>query len=71
VLAFPPFGWSALAWFALVPLFVALRSAGLGARIGLGALWTLGSGLGLGSWMPEAVAHYTQRPGRGWGSCSA
>jgi len=62
VLAFPPFGWSALAWLALVPLLVALQSRGLGARVGLGALWTLGTGLGLGSWMPQAVAHYTQQP---------
>jgi apolipoprotein N-acyltransferase len=62
VLAFPPFGQSALAWLALAPLFVALRSAGLGARIGLGALWTLATGFGLGSWMPEAVAHYLQQP---------
>jgi apolipoprotein N-acyltransferase len=62
VLAFPPFGWSALAWVALVPLLVALRSGALGSRLFLGALWTLGSGLGLGSWMPAAVAHYTQQP---------
>ena len=62
VLAFPDFAWSALAWVALVPLLVALRSSGLGARLGLGALWTLGTGLGLGSWMPEAVASYTQQP---------
>lgn len=62
VLAFPAFGWSALAWLALVPLLVALRSAGLGARLGLGALWTLATGFGLGAWMPEAVANYTQQP---------
>ncbi len=68
VLAFPPFGWSTLAWVALAPLLVALRSAGLGARVGLGVLWTLASGLGLGSWMPEAVAEYTQQPlVVGWG----
>jgi apolipoprotein N-acyltransferase len=62
VLAFPPYRWSALAWFALVPLLLALRSAGLGARVGLAVLWTLATGLGLGSWMPEAVANYTQQP---------
>jgi len=62
VLAFPPFGWSALAWLALAPLLVALRFSGPRARIALGALWTLSTGLGLGSWMPEAVAHYTQQP---------
>jgi len=62
VLAFPPFGWRALAWFALVPLLVALRSGDLRARLALGALWTLCTGLGLGSWMPDAVAHYTQQP---------
>lgn len=68
VLAFPPYGWSALAWVALVPLLVALRSARLGSRIGLGVLWTFGSGFGLGSWMPEAVAQYTQQPLIvGWG----
>ena len=62
VLAFPPFGWSALAWVALAPLLVALNGPGLGARLGLGALWTLATGLGLGAWMPEAVAGYTQQP---------
>ncbi len=62
VLAFPPFGWSTLAWIALAPLLVALRSCDLRGRLALAALWTLGTGLGLGSWMPEAVAQYTQQP---------
>ena len=62
VLAFPPFGWSALAWFSLVPLFVALRGATPGGRVALGVLWTLASGVGLGWWMPQAVASYTQQP---------
>jgi len=62
VVAFPPVAWRFLAWFALVPLFCALRGAGLSGRLGLGTLWTFASGLGLGIWMPEAVAHYTQQP---------
>ena len=62
VAAFPPLAWRLLAWGALVPLLCALRSPGLAGRLGLGALWTLASGLGLGAWMPEAVSHYTQQP---------
>lgn len=61
VLAFPPVGWSALGWVALAPLLVALRGAPLRNRLGLGALWTGATGLGLGFWMPEAVAGYTQQ----------
>ena len=62
VAAFPPFAWRGLAWVALVPWLVALRARPLRARLGLAVLWTLASGIGLGFWMPEAVAHYTQRP---------
>jgi apolipoprotein N-acyltransferase len=62
VAAFPPLAWHGLAWFALVPWLVALRDRPLGARLALALLWTLVSGIGLGFWMPEAVATYTQRP---------
>lgn len=58
VLAFPPFGWHPLAWVALAPWLAALRDAGLRERLALGVLWTACSGVGLGYWMPAAVAHY-------------
>jgi apolipoprotein N-acyltransferase len=62
VAAFPPVAWRFLAWGALVPLLCARRDSGLAGRLGLGALWTIASGVGLGTWMPEGVSHYTQQP---------
>jgi apolipoprotein N-acyltransferase len=60
--AFPPFGLWPLAWVALVPLLYALRSAAFAERVGLGVLWSLLAGWGVGTWMPGAVAHYFDQP---------
>lgn len=38
-LSFPPFGWAALSWVALVPLWLALRSAAPLIAAGLSAVW--------------------------------
>ena len=62
VATFPPIRIRALAWVALVPLLVALRDAPLRRRLGLGLLWTLAVGWGVGTWMPGAVSGYFQQP---------
>lgn len=61
-LAFPPIAARVLAWIALVPLLVAIRGASPARRLALGALWTLLSGWGVGTWMPGAVAGYFDQP---------
>ena len=61
-LTFPPVRVRLLAWVALVPLLVALRDASLRRRLGLGFLWALAAGWGVGTWMPGAVAGYFQQP---------
>jgi len=60
-LTFPPVRARALAWVALVPLLAALRDASLRRRLGLGLLWTLAVGWGVGTWMPGAVSDATRR----------
>lgn len=59
--AFPPWGAQPLAWFALVPLLLALRDAPLARRLGLGVLWSFVAGYGVGTWMPGAVAGYFEQ----------
>ncbi|HEY2389446.1 MAG TPA: apolipoprotein N-acyltransferase [Candidatus Binatia bacterium] len=61
-LAFPPVGAWPLAWVGLVPLLVVLRDVSAAGRLGLGVLWTFAIGLGVGTWMPGAVAGYFQQP---------
>lgn len=61
-LAFPPLRLHALAWVALVPFLLVLRTAGWRRRLGLGVLWTLVSGWSVGTWMPTAVATYFDQP---------
>lgn len=61
-LAFPPVRARPLAWVALVPLLIALRDASLRRRAGLGMLWTLAVGYGVGTWMPGAVSNYFHQP---------
>ncbi len=61
-LAFPPVRARALAWVALVPLLAAIRDASLRRRLGLGLLWTLAVGWGVGTWMPGAVSGYFHQP---------
>lgn len=60
--AFPPVGAQPLAWFALVPLLLALRDAPLARRLGLGVVWSFLAGWGVGTWMPGAVAGYFEQP---------
>jgi len=61
-LCFPPVAAHALAWLALVPLLAALRGARPGTALLLAWGWTLLGAWGIGSWMPDAVAHYFLQP---------
>src|SRR5262250_1955525 len=61
-LAFPPVGWWPLAWVALVPFLVAVRSGGVRRGLGLGALLGVVSSYGVGTWMPNAVINYYDQP---------
>lgn len=61
-LALPPIGWSALGWFALAPLFVAISKATPGRAFGLGLLWFFVASLGFASPMPHLVSAYFGTP---------
>jgi apolipoprotein N-acyltransferase len=61
-LAFPPISWTPVAWFALAPLFVAVRQQRLGRALLLTWLWTLGATYMIGDWFPRAVTGYFQQP---------
>ncbi len=60
--AFPTVGWQALAWVALVPLFVAVRRATGAGALALIALWLVLFASIAGDWFPRAVASYYGRP---------
>ena len=63
VLAFPPFGWSALAWVALVPLLVALRSGGTRVRASASACCGRSLRASVSArGCPRRWPHYTQQP---------
>jgi apolipoprotein N-acyltransferase len=57
-LAFPPVGLHALAWVALVPFLLALRSVGTGGALLLGVLFSLGMGFLVADALPAAVESY-------------
>lgn len=61
-LAFPPTGWKPLAWIALVPLLVALRSGSAGRAVALACAWSVLAAYVVGDWMPEAVSVYFLQP---------
>jgi apolipoprotein N-acyltransferase len=61
-LAFPNTSWQPLAFVALAPLFVTLRSVGMAAAIGLAWLWTILFSLGVASALPRAVETYFLQP---------
>jgi apolipoprotein N-acyltransferase len=61
-LAFPPNGWSLLAWVAIAPICVVLRRVPLGAALGLSALFVGVAAWVIGDWFPRAVADYFLQP---------
>jgi apolipoprotein N-acyltransferase len=60
-LAFPPIGWRPLAWIALAPFFVALRSSRTSTALLLTWLWTHVLCYVVWSWGPAAVTTYFQQ----------
>src|SRR5437867_2533370 len=61
-LAFPRFSLWPLAWVALVPFFVALRTGSPRRAIVLSWLWTVAAAYAVTSWFPRAIAVYFQQP---------
>ncbi len=61
-LAFPGWGLTFVAWFALVPFLVALRGATVGVGCVLGLLWGSAAIWGVGYWVPQAFAEYYLQP---------
>ena len=57
-LALPPFGWSALAWVALVPLLLAVRRSDARAAFGYGLLFGTAGLCAVAWWLPQAVVRY-------------
>lgn len=60
--AFPPWNLHAIAWFALVPLLLALRGLSVGRSALLGLLWGVAMIWAVGHWLPPALSHYYQQP---------
>lgn len=60
--SFPPTSWRPLAWFALAPFFIALRSGSLRRALALTWLWCLAAAYGVGDWFPDAVSTYFHQP---------
>jgi apolipoprotein N-acyltransferase len=61
-LAFPTRSLHLLAWVALVPWLVAMRSGSSARAIVLAWLWTVSSSYGLNDWFPGAVSTYYVQP---------
>jgi len=60
-LCFSPPRLTFLAWFALVPFFTALRSAGTGRALLLAWVWTTATSYGVADWLPRAIAGYYEQ----------
>ncbi len=56
--AAPPYSWSSAGWFALTPLFLALRGKTLCRALLVGFLYGLFFGLGITHWSYPSVATY-------------
>ncbi len=61
-LSFPPASMQLLAWVALVPVFVAIRWAGLWGALLLTWVFTVATAYLTGDWFPAAVSQYYVRP---------
>jgi apolipoprotein N-acyltransferase len=60
--SFPPLAIRPLAWIALAPFLVALRSVGLRGVLGLSLLWSLCASYAVGTWFVGSVADYFDQP---------
>ncbi len=61
-LCFPTAGLFWLAWFALVPWLVALRSGSWRRAVVLAWCWSIVAAYGVGDWFPRAVSGYYLQP---------
>jgi len=61
-LAFPPHGLRPLAFVCLVPLLLALRSAGAARAVGLAWLWAVTSAWAIAPFFASSLASYYERP---------
>lgn len=61
-LSFAPSQLRPLAWVALVPLLVALRSTSRASALGLGAIWAMTAAYCVTAWLPRTVALYYGQP---------
>jgi len=61
-LSFAPSQLRPLAWVALAPLLVSLRSTTLRTAMALGALWGMAGAYCVTDWLPRAVALYYGQP---------
>ncbi len=59
---FPPLGWAALSWFALVPLLLALDGAGARRSAGLAATYGFISTVITTAWLVPTAHLYFDRP---------
>ncbi len=57
-LALPPFGFSSLAWVALVPLLLAVRDGSVRRGLAYGVLYGVVLGWTMLWWLAQAAAHY-------------
>src|SRR5689334_3978442 len=57
-LAFPPFDFALCAWFALVPLLLAVRGRSVGWAFGYGALYGWACAWGVAGWLAQAIGRY-------------
>lgn len=69
---FPPLGWNALAWVALVPFFVACSRLTPLQAAGGGLLWALAATIGIAWWLPETLSRYfSVSPTAAWAGFAA
>jgi apolipoprotein N-acyltransferase len=57
-LAFPPFDFAIAAWFALVPLLLAVRGRSIRWAFGYGALYGSACAWGVAGWLAQAIGRY-------------
>ena len=62
VWSFPPMRMRPLAWIALVPLLIALRTGSWRRTLGLAGLWGMLAAYGVTDWLPPAIANYYHQP---------
>jgi len=60
--SFPPLGLHGLAWLALVPWLVVIRTAPGRRAIGWSVVWSVAAAWSTGTWLPPAIATYFEQP---------